>query len=152
AADSVRGGEGGPARAVPVLDLETDGPDVAGGDRRDRKQALRRVGDAIKTRAIPVVGQSDWAATVAELSFPHGPDIRRRERRDPIEREKPITGLAAGVHLTPIRAVKVQDGWAARHGPDVVAGISRDPGDLKNACEGGARDHAPARAVPVLDK
>src|SRR6516165_404792 len=53
AADSARGGDGCPARAVPVLDLETDGPDVAGGDRRDRKQALRRVGDAIKTRASP---------------------------------------------------------------------------------------------------
>src|SRR6516164_7324215 len=71
AAPAGRGGDSGPARAVPVLDPGTDGPDVAGGDRRDRRQALRRVGDAFKTRAIPVVGQSDGAATVAELSFPH---------------------------------------------------------------------------------
>jgi hypothetical protein len=58
-ADSARAGDDAPARAVPLLNGEADGPDVVGGDGRDPVQdnVGARVGDDAPARAIPVLDQ-----------------------------------------------------------------------------------------------
>ena len=65
-----RAGDDAPARAVPVLNRETAGPNVVGGDGRDRRQAdggvrLRvRAGDGAPECAVPVLDGRVGAASV----------------------------------------------------------------------------------------
>src|SRR5262249_3001450 len=81
---------------------------------------------------------------VLSLSRADGPDVRWGKRRDRVGDEDGWRG-----HWTPSPAVPAQDA-RPRHGPDVIAGISRNATYAAHAGKGRARNHTPARAVAVL--